>query len=73
MLHTPVPANKMELHSTTRNTPYIHPSHDSILELWRTFLDVVYHGLSTCTGDNPLVKVCRLSPHTGRQTMDLQL
>ena len=23
--------------STTRNAPYIHPSHDSILELWRTF------------------------------------
>ena len=24
------------IHSTTRNAPYIHPSHDSILELWRT-------------------------------------
>ena len=23
--------------STTHNAPYIHPSHDSILELWRTF------------------------------------
>ena len=22
---------------TTRNAPYIHPSHDWILELWRTF------------------------------------
>ena len=29
----------MELlvHSVTQNAPYIHPSHDSILELWRTF------------------------------------
>ena len=25
------------VHSTTRNAPYIHPSHDSIFELWRTF------------------------------------
>ena len=25
------------VHSTTCNAPYIHPSHDSILELWRTF------------------------------------
>ena len=25
------------VHSTTRNAPYIHPSNDSILELWRTF------------------------------------
>ena len=25
------------VHSTTRNAPYIHPSHDSILKLWRTF------------------------------------
>ena len=24
------------VHSTTRNAPYIHPSHDSILELLRT-------------------------------------
>ena len=28
------------VHSTTRNVPYIHPSHDSILELWRTFPNV---------------------------------
>ena len=25
------------VHSTTRNAPYIHPNHDSFLELWRTF------------------------------------
>ena len=25
------------VHSTTRNAPNLHPSHDSILELWRTF------------------------------------
>ena len=25
------------VHSTTRNAPYIHTSHDSISELWRTF------------------------------------
>ena len=25
------------VHSTTRNAPYIHPSPDLILELWRTF------------------------------------
>ena len=25
------------VHSTTRNASYIHPSHDSILELLRTF------------------------------------
>ena len=39
IFHTPVPANKMELlvHNTTSNAPYIHPSHDLILELWRTF------------------------------------
>ena len=24
------------VHSTTRNAPYMHPSHDSILELWQT-------------------------------------
>ena len=29
------------VHSTTRNAPYIHPSHDSILELWRTFPNVL--------------------------------
>ena len=28
------------VHSTTCNAPYIHPSHDSILELWRTFPNV---------------------------------
>ena len=27
----------LERNSTTRNAPYIHPSHDSILKLWRTF------------------------------------
>ena len=27
------------VHSTTRNAAYIHPSHDSILELWQTFLN----------------------------------
>ena len=27
------------VYSTTRNAPYIHPSHYSILELWRTFLN----------------------------------
>ena len=25
------------VNSTMRNAPYMHPSHDSILELWRTF------------------------------------
>ena len=25
------------MHSTARNAPYIHLSHDSILELWQTF------------------------------------
>ena len=29
------------LHSTTLNAPYIHPSHDSILELWRTFPNAI--------------------------------
>ena len=28
------------VHSTTCNAPYIHPSHDSILELWPTFPNV---------------------------------
>ena len=39
IFHTAVLANKMELfvHSTTHNASYIHPSHNSILELWRTF------------------------------------
>ena len=27
------------VHSTTQNTPYIHPSHGSIPELWRTLLN----------------------------------
>ena len=27
---------KLLVHSTTRNAPYIHPSHDSILGLWWT-------------------------------------
>ena len=29
----------------------------------------MYHGLSTCMGDNPLAKARGLSPRTGRQTM----
>ena len=28
------------VHSTTRNVPYMHPSHDWILELWRTLPNV---------------------------------
>ena len=30
------------VHSTMGNAPYIHPGHDSILELWRTFLNDVF-------------------------------
>ena len=26
----------------------------------------LYHGLSICTGDNPLAKACELYPHIGR-------
>ena len=39
IFHTPFQANKMELliHSTTSNAPYIHPSHDSILEFVADF------------------------------------
>ena len=44
-MHTPVPANKIGLFgtysTTTRHAPYLHPSHDSILELWRTFPNVI--------------------------------
>ena len=29
----------------------------------------LYHGLSTCTGDNPLAKARGLSPRTGGQTV----
>ena len=29
----------------------------------------LYHGLSACTGDNPLAKARGLSPRTGGQTM----
>ena len=29
------------VHSTTCTAPYIHPSHDSILELWRSFPNVI--------------------------------
>ena len=29
----------------------------------------LYHGLSTCTGDNPLAKARGLTPRTGGQTM----
>ena len=28
------------VHSNMRNAPYIHPSHDWILELWQTFPNV---------------------------------
>ena len=31
------------VHSTTCNAPYIHPSHDSILKLWRTFPNALEH------------------------------
>ena len=31
---------RLTTHSTTRNAPYIHLSHDSILELWQTFPNV---------------------------------
>ena len=31
------------VHSTTRNAPFIHPSHDSILELWWTFPSAAKH------------------------------
>ena len=31
------------VHITTRNAPYIHPSHDSIFELWRTFPNAICH------------------------------
>ena len=29
----------------------------------------LYHGLSSCTGDNPLAIACGLSPPTARQTV----
>ena len=35
IFHTPDGA--FLVHSTTRNAPCIHMSHDSILELWQTF------------------------------------
>ena len=33
------------VHSNMRNAPYIHPSHDSIFELWRTFPNAKHFGL----------------------------
>ena len=30
---------------------------------------MLYHGLSACTGDNPLAKARGLAPRTGDQTM----
>ena len=43
------------VYSTTGNAPYIHPSHDSILELWQTFpnvfgLEILTH-LELCFND----------------------
>ena len=35
------------VHSTTRNAPYIHPSHDSILELWQTFPNAIEIRMAT--------------------------
>ena len=41
IFHKPDLATKIEIlvHRTMLNAPYIHLSHDSILELWRTFLN----------------------------------
>ena len=36
------------VHSTTRNAPYIHLSHDSILEMWQTFPNVLVGNFVTC-------------------------
>ena len=33
------------VHSATRNAPYIHPSHGSILELWQTIPNAFAKGL----------------------------
>ena len=30
------------VHSTTSNAPYIHPSPDSIIKLWRTFPNMTH-------------------------------
>ena len=40
---TPVLANKWSflVPSSTHNVPYIHPTHDLILELWQTFPNAV--------------------------------
>ena len=35
------------VHSTTRNAPYIPSSHDSILEMWRTFPNAKVKAIST--------------------------
>ena len=43
-------------HSTTRNAPYIHPSHDSILGLLRTFPNEI---------DQTLICVYIMSKHLG--------
>ena len=44
MLHYyPFASSGFLVHSTTRNAPYIHQSHDSILELWRTFTNASDH------------------------------
>ena len=32
-------------------------------------IEYLYHGLSACTGDNPLSKACGLSPCIGGQTV----
>ena len=40
------------VHSTTRNAPYIHPSHDSNLELWNTFPNI--RGGSICNEKRPI-------------------
>ena len=39
------------VHSATRNAPYIHPSYDSILELWRTLPNVVSVALRQSSTD----------------------
>ena len=67
-------ANKMEHFgtcSTTRYSPYIHPSRDSILELWRTFPNDPKFHVNTCHAEpdkaslenmlfSTLIKITRL-------------
>ena len=49
------------VHSSTHNAPDIHPSHDLILELWRTFLNGHYNDLFDITQIRYITIPCEIA------------